>query len=350
MSSPAACSPSHFLSSSPEHLRFFQYLAVAAKVDACIATAKQALEDGHCVVIGLQSTGEASALKAAKAAGVEDGGGVFKDFVSAPCEGLKKMIGVLVAPEEVQTWLDEVDRLMLPANHLDRLLNELGGPDKVAELSGRKARQVKCVVQGQTKVKYETRRTSNLDEKEAFQSGDKLVAIVSEAASTGTSFGPRRDRIVLPMPCPTLIVPPPSPPGALLGALVVYHSHRRHQPSGGQTRHQPAAPGPHHARAGLVRGQGHSTTRSDASLQSSRRSHLRLSRQRRRRRSPLFRGGRAQVSGALCFLPVIAALASIWVGFFRHRLNSLGALTQGDRRATGSANALGLGNLDIDNK
>ena len=39
-----------------EHLRFFQYLATAAKVDTCIKTAKQALEDGHCCIIGLQES------------------------------------------------------------------------------------------------------------------------------------------------------------------------------------------------------------------------------------------------------------------------------------------------------
>ena len=31
---------------------------------------------------------------------------------------------------QVKVWLDSVDKLELPANPLDRLLNELGGPDK----------------------------------------------------------------------------------------------------------------------------------------------------------------------------------------------------------------------------
>jgi hypothetical protein len=50
--------------------------------------AKKALDDGHCCVIGLQSTGEARSRGAAAAAGInEDDGGSFDDFVSAPNEG-----------------------------------------------------------------------------------------------------------------------------------------------------------------------------------------------------------------------------------------------------------------------
>jgi hypothetical protein len=45
------------------------------------------------------------------------------------------------AAEKVKSWLDTVDSLSLPSNPLDRLLNELGGPDHVAELTGRKSRR-----------------------------------------------------------------------------------------------------------------------------------------------------------------------------------------------------------------
>lgn len=44
------------------HQRFFKYLCIAAKVDHAVKVAKEAVEDGKCVVIGLQSTGEARTL------------------------------------------------------------------------------------------------------------------------------------------------------------------------------------------------------------------------------------------------------------------------------------------------
>ena len=65
---------------------------MAAKVDKAIEIAKKALDDGNCVVIGLQSTGEARSKAAAEMAGCEeDGGASFDDYVSAPSEDLKKV-------------------------------------------------------------------------------------------------------------------------------------------------------------------------------------------------------------------------------------------------------------------
>ena len=163
-----------------EHLRFFQYLAIASKVDQCIAEANSAIEAGHCCVIGLQSTGEASAKRAAAAAGVgEEGKVMFEAFVSAPGEGLKNVIRSIIPEEEVQTWLNAVDELQLPPGHLDRLLSELGGPSKVAELTGRTRRQVQFYdsIQGKAMVRYEKRKADNIQEKNAFQSGEKLIAV-----------------------------------------------------------------------------------------------------------------------------------------------------------------------------
>lgn len=55
--------------------------------------AKKALDDGHCCVIGLQSTGKARSKGAAKAAGFNNNnGGVFDEFVSTPNEDLKRII------------------------------------------------------------------------------------------------------------------------------------------------------------------------------------------------------------------------------------------------------------------
>ena len=101
------------------------------------------------------------------------------------------------AAEKVAGWLNTVDKLSLPANPLDRLLNELGGPDQVAELTGRKSRQIKQynAMTDKYEVIYEKRKGENcpmdqinIEEKNNFQNGTKLVAILSEAASTGISL------------------------------------------------------------------------------------------------------------------------------------------------------------------
>ncbi|VDN07010.1 unnamed protein product [Thelazia callipaeda] len=91
--------------------------------------------------------------------------------------------------------LAAVERLSprLPPNTLDQLIDELGGPDYVAEMTGRKGRVV-CREDGD--VEYELRHAGadvplelmNMDEKDKFMKGDKLVAIISEAASSGISL------------------------------------------------------------------------------------------------------------------------------------------------------------------
>ena len=162
------------------HLLFFKWLSTASKVDTVISEAKKAIADGYCCVIGLQSTGEASSGRAAEEAGMDAEGVMSDRFVSAPAESLKRLIrSIKSIPEgQVQEWLDAVDNLNLPVNHLDRLL------------TGRKARQVQRFDEkgGKLMVSYEKRKVGNIDEKAAFQSGEKLVAIISEAASTGISL------------------------------------------------------------------------------------------------------------------------------------------------------------------
>lgn len=90
--------------------------------------------------------------------------------------------------------LRKIDKLgkRLPANTLDQLIDELGGPDSVAEMTGRKGRVVHTE---NDEIQYETRAEQgisleklNLLEKERFMDGDKLIAIISEAASNGISL------------------------------------------------------------------------------------------------------------------------------------------------------------------
>lgn len=90
--------------------------------------------------------------------------------------------------------LEKIEQLgpRLPRNMLDDLVHKLGGPDKVAEMTGRKGRVVK---DAKGVVEYELRaevdvplEKINLMEKDRFMQGDKQIAIISEAASSGISL------------------------------------------------------------------------------------------------------------------------------------------------------------------
>lgn len=265
------------------HQRFFRHMCMSAKVPAAVRLAKQALEEEKCVVIGLQSTGEARTEEAVNKYGVE-----LDDFVSGPRELLLKLVeehyplpqdpataeaesdpdsagseeesstchvcmiedvahhflectrcGTVVHPacltpplgenadcdwycvgcgEKTSDYqverrryfsvvsrrhevakarkskiLDTVRALELPNNPLDDIIDQLGGPDRVAEMTGRRGMLVRA--QNGKGVIYQARNTKdvtlemiNMHEKQQFMDGKKYVAVISEAASAGVSL------------------------------------------------------------------------------------------------------------------------------------------------------------------
>lgn len=93
--------------------------------------------------------------------------------------------------EELLRKIEKLGEL-LPPNTLDQLIDELGGPDNVAEMTGRKGRVIQT---DNGQIQYESRseqdvplETLNLTEKQRFMNGEKDVAIISEAASSGISL------------------------------------------------------------------------------------------------------------------------------------------------------------------
>lgn len=92
--------------------------------------------------------------------------------------------------ETLLTKLEEINGL--PPNTLDQLIDELGGPDKVAEMTGRKGRMVhdedeNILYKGRAEYGFQLDEV-NLVEKDRFMQGEKQIAIISEVASSGISL------------------------------------------------------------------------------------------------------------------------------------------------------------------
>ena len=176
------------------HLRFFKELCMCVKVDHLVRLAKKAVDKKYmCVVIGLQSTGEAGV-----SAQLEQDG--FKFKFKSVCEyQLLQMVNRMkefqTADEDIiEEMQQEIDDLGLPPNALDYLIDRLGGPSKVAEMTGRTHRIIRRrgVLVSEKRVRdincdgdYDS---VNQSERAAFQQGRKLFSIISAAASTGVSL------------------------------------------------------------------------------------------------------------------------------------------------------------------
>ena len=95
--------------------------------------------------------------------------------------------------EWIKAFSDKIDALKLPGNALDMLIDDLGGFNKIAEMSGRSERLVRnykgeFYTQKRSEANQVSMHEQNLFEREEFQSGEKLVAIISDAASSGISL------------------------------------------------------------------------------------------------------------------------------------------------------------------
>ena len=153
------------------------------------------------------------------------------------------------APQAKGILLELIDGLDLPPNALDELIDELGGPTQVAEMTGRRWRVVRRGGRLRRELRVKTdssfsspriRRTGvNIAEKRLFQSGEKLVAVISDAASTGISLharageGNRRRRVHVTIELPW---------SADKAIQQLGRTHRSNQPSGPAVRdgqHQP---------------------------------------------------------------------------------------------------------------
>eukprot|EP00435_Cladocopium_sp_Y103_P072179 s165_g39.t1 len=179
--------------------RFFKGLLVAAKVAKAVQLAKDAASKNEAVVLSLWTTNEAAITRA----------GIYDSFASGPELAFEQFLQHLPtskggkdiprAAEGHESLLQRVRDLKLPPNPLDSLIDQLGGPSCVAEMSGRSQRsfkdpstkevkrQLRKAVRGKGSAKG-TALSVNVAEQRAFQSGAKHFAVITEAASAGISL------------------------------------------------------------------------------------------------------------------------------------------------------------------
>eukprot|EP00752_Nemacystus_decipiens_P001612 g1572.t1 len=97
------------------------------------------------------------------------------------------------AKSRLFAWLNRAHRMMLPVPPLDDLVDKLGGPNVVAEMTGRTERMVRADNGSVYLEKRDANNTAGLEdqnnfERAQFNKGEKRIAIISDAASAGVSL------------------------------------------------------------------------------------------------------------------------------------------------------------------
>ena len=205
-----------------EHQRCFRNLITAFKVPTLIREIEDALGRKESVVVSITGTGESQTKKQIERAADQEEAIDGLDFSpretltrlvancfptacfqerTNPYSGTIEFIPVLdpdgnqvesrAALQMRAELLDKLSVLEVPEHPLDQLVNYFG-VENVAEMTGRKKRLIRTT---SGTLEYRPRQLAgvpsklvNLHEKNAFQNGDKRIAIMSEVASTGDSL------------------------------------------------------------------------------------------------------------------------------------------------------------------
>ncbi|XP_067862331.1 protein strawberry notch homolog 1 isoform X3 [Heptranchias perlo] len=167
------------------HQRFFKYLCIASKVRRIVQLAREEIKNGKCVVIGLQSTGEARTLEA-----LEEGGGELNDFVSTAKGVLQSLVEKhFPAPDRKKLYsLLGID-MSMPSNHN----SPIDSPSRPNKGKKRKANEDKREVKKARKSKGLAGSSSSESESEVSESEGSDEESFHSVSSGDDDFNPFRD-------------------------------------------------------------------------------------------------------------------------------------------------------------
>jgi hypothetical protein len=185
------------------HLRHMRALLTSFKVAETVRITKEKIAAGMAVIIGIQSTGEAALESGSPPPSSEIFSAcreIAEQFVQSNVPGdvsmldqlglCKKLVDMVRAKLPIRNREDILARIRaetaFPPSTLDLLIENLGGPEAVSEMTGRGVR----FVRGKGGLFYAERRdeTRVHEELRAFCNGRKHVAVLSDKASTGFSL------------------------------------------------------------------------------------------------------------------------------------------------------------------
>lgn len=199
------------------HQRFFCTILIAMQMPSVLDDIERRLAAGHCCVLQLTNTNEASQERAIAKMGPEDD---LSDIDMTPRDQLLQLVqhcfpttlyeeyqdesgntrtrpvrnqnGDVVRSKEAEAMRDvllaKLATIRVPEGPLEMLLNRFG-ERQVAEITGRSRRVVRRVENGVERTVLQNRTPSQVrSDIEDFCAGRKLVLVFSEAGGTGASY------------------------------------------------------------------------------------------------------------------------------------------------------------------